>query len=113
MFSRDEVKYLLPKPVLPMKEIKPPQWVEMVQAHWNRMLSISNTEAKAQCLNILQRWALFGSCFFSVKWMRGENSAVEQILALNREGVHFLDVQSHVSVPLCDLSRPMTIRHEA
>ncbi|XP_028967897.1 unconventional myosin-XV-like [Galendromus occidentalis] len=110
MPTKDEVKYLLPKPVLPMKEIKPPQWVEMVQAHWSRMLTMSNTEAKAQCLNILQRWALFGSCFFAVKWMRGENSAVEQILALNRDGVHFLDVQSHETVWMQPFSEIISTR---
>lgn len=65
--TRDEVKYLLPKPVLPMREIRPPQWVEMVQSHWQDMSSLTNIEAKAQCLDILQKWPLFGSCFFAIK----------------------------------------------
>lgn len=65
--TRDEVKYLLPKPVLPMREIRPPQWVEMVQSHWQDMSSLSTIEAKAQCLDILQKWPLFGSCFFAIK----------------------------------------------
>lgn len=46
LFLRDEVKYLLPKPVLPMKDIKPPQWVESVQQHWPQALTATTTEAK-------------------------------------------------------------------
>ena len=65
--SRDEVKYLLPKPILPVRDIKPGQWVEMVQNNWQDMSSLTTTEAKAQCLDILQKWPLFGSCFFAVK----------------------------------------------
>jgi len=50
MPTKDEVKYLLPKPVLPMKEIRPPQWVEMVQNNWNDMTALTTTELK---LNVL------------------------------------------------------------
>lgn len=68
--TRDEVKYLLPKPVLAMREIRPPQWVEMVQRNWVDMSALTTTEAKAQCLDLLQKWPLFGSCFFAVKVSR-------------------------------------------
>lgn len=67
MPTKDEIKYLLPKPVLAMRAIKPHQWVESVQNHWNDMSALSTIEAKAQCLDILQKWPLFGSCFFAVK----------------------------------------------
>lgn len=65
--SKEEVKYLLPKPVLPMREIRAAQWIEMVQRNWNDMSALTTNEAKAQCLDILQKWPLFGSCFFAVK----------------------------------------------
>lgn len=67
--SREEVKYLLPKPILSLRDIKPAAWVEMVQSNWHEacMSSLNTTEAKAQCLDILQKWPLFGSCFFAVK----------------------------------------------
>jgi len=67
MPSKDEVKYLLPKPLLPMKEIRPQAWVEMVQKNWADMPAINIMEAKAQCLDILQKWPLFGSCFFAIR----------------------------------------------
>lgn len=108
--SKDEVKYLLPKPVLSMKEIRPPQWVDMVQHGWPDMTALTNTEAKAQCLDILQRWPLFGSCFFAVKWIRNENAQAEHILALNREGIHFLDVVSHESVWMYPFSEVISTR---
>ncbi|OTF73406.1 myosin XV-like protein, partial [Euroglyphus maynei] len=67
MPTKDEIKYLLPKPILALRTLKPMQWVEMVQNHWNDMSALSPIEAKAQCLDILQKWPLFGSCFFAVK----------------------------------------------
>lgn len=117
--SKDEIKYLLPKPVLAMRTIKPHQWVEMVQNHWNDVSALLMIEAKAQCLDILHKWPLFGSCFFAVKvWhiafkilfrltlffsllQRIQNDShthPDHILALNADGVHFLDMVSHVSV---------------
>lgn len=118
--TREEVKFLLPKPVLPLRDIKPGQWVEMVQTNWQDMSSLTTTEAKAQCLDILQKWPLFGSCFFAIKvsmipvvpqtghsfcssspitqLIQNESlSTSDHILALNRDGVHFLDVATHVS----------------
>ncbi|RWS08857.1 unconventional myosin-XV-like protein [Dinothrombium tinctorium] len=99
MPTKDEVKYLLPKPVLPMKGIRPPVWVEMVQQNWSDMAAITTTEAKAQCLDILQKWLLFGSCFFAVKRIQTDSSNhPEFILALNRNGAHFLDVLTHETI---------------
>lgn len=40
---------------------------------------------------LLSKWPLFGSSFFAVK--RGGD---QQILALNRSGVHFLHLITHV-----------------
>lgn len=45
-----ETKYLLPKPVLNIKDISPPQWVSMVQNSWKSVERISATDAKAQVL---------------------------------------------------------------
>lgn len=67
MPTKDEIKFLLPKPIIPLRSIKPAQWVEMVQNHWHDMSALTTIEAKAQCLDILQKWPLFGSCFFAVK----------------------------------------------
>ena len=63
-----ETKYLLPKPALSARDIKPPQWVNMVQSSWAEVEEFSSSGAKAKVLEILSQWQLFGSCFFSVRY---------------------------------------------
>ena len=87
--SIKETKFLLPKPALSAKDIKPPQWVNMVifvfwiwivskqiandlimffqvQGSWEEVQELSTSQAKAQVLEILSVWPLFGSSFFAV-----------------------------------------------
>lgn len=46
---------------------------------------------------ILSKWPLFGSSFFAVKRVpEGKEKGGEHILALNRHGVHFIDLITHV-----------------
>lgn len=47
---------------------------------------------------ILSTWDLFGSSFFSVKRLADPAPPEEYIMALNKNGVHFLDIITHVSV---------------
>ena len=65
--SIKETKFLLPKPALSAKDIKPPQWVNMVQSSWDEGVSkLSTTQAKQKVLETLSVWPLFGSSFFAV-----------------------------------------------
>lgn len=70
-----------------------------VQSNWADMSAITTMEAKAQCLDCLSKWQLFGSCFFAIKHCVEYNSTdfPEYILALNRNGSYFLDIITHVS----------------
>ena len=43
-----ETKYLLPKPALSARDIKPPQWVNMVQSSWAEVEELSSSGAKAK-----------------------------------------------------------------
>ena len=61
-----ETKFLLPKPALSARDIKPPQWVNMVQGSWQDIQELTTSQAKAQVLEILSTWPLFGSSFFAV-----------------------------------------------
>ena len=65
-FIFQETKFLLPKPALSAKDIKPPQWVNMVQGSWAEVQDITASQAKAEVLRILSQWQLFGSSFFAV-----------------------------------------------
>lgn len=99
-----EIKFLLPKPALGIREIRPAQWVSLVQSAWPAVSNLNPGQVKAQFLNVLSAWPLFGSSFFAVKRIWAEDGPhVEDssplwrdlILALNRSGVLFLDPNTH------------------
>lgn len=99
-----EIKFLLPKPALGLREIRPAQWVGLVQSVWPQIAGLNPVQVKAQFLNVLAAWPLFGSSFFAVKRIWADEAAhVEPanpmwrdlILALNRRGVLFLDPNTH------------------
>ena len=56
-----ETKFLLPKPALSAQQVKPPQWVSMVQGGWEEVAGLEPGAAKAEVLKILSNWPLFGS----------------------------------------------------
>uniref|UniRef100_W4VR33 Putative myosin class ii heavy chain n=1 Tax=Corethrella appendiculata TaxID=1370023 RepID=W4VR33_9DIPT len=102
-----EIKFLLPKPALGLRELRPAQWVALVQSAWPSIAGLSPVQVKAQFLNVLSSWPLFGSSFFAVKrvWADHEQPAEEAtpiwrelILALNRRGVLFLEPNTHESL---------------
>merc|ERR1719438_352868 len=93
-----ETKFLLPKPALSARDIKPPQWVNMVQGSWAEVQDISASQAKAEVLRILSQWQLFGSSFFAVRRDSDPMEGSEHILALNKHGVHFLDLITHETI---------------
>ncbi|XP_018045561.1 PREDICTED: unconventional myosin-XV isoform X1 [Atta colombica] len=91
-----EIKYLLPKTALSLREPRPQQWSNMVQQAWNNVQHSSAATCKAQVLEILSKWPLFGSSFFAVKRVpEGKEKGADHILALNRHGVHFIDLITH------------------
>lgn len=61
-------------------------------------------------LEILSKWPLFGSSFFAVKRVpEGKEKGADHILALNRHGVHFIDLLTHVSYFRETLSLPNSV----
>jgi myosin XV len=66
---------------------------------------LSPLQCKAQFLSVLSAWPLFGSSFFAVKRVFGDDIGMpeeengtmwrELILALNHRGVLFLDSNTH------------------
>lgn len=101
-----QIKFLLPKSALGLRELRPPQWVSLVQAAWTAAAPLAPYQVKAQVLHVLSTWPLFGSSFFAVKraWSPdglptpGDDMQEpwrELILALNRRGVLFLEPNTH------------------
>lgn len=62
-----ETKFLLPKPALTQREIKPAQWVQLVQSNWASVQGLHSIQAKAQllgkCLIVAQTYQL--NCLYS------------------------------------------------
>ncbi|KAJ8922959.1 hypothetical protein NQ315_001505 [Exocentrus adspersus] len=114
--SLKEVKFLLPKPVLGLREPRPPQWLALVQTSWGQAAGLPVSRAKHRVLQVLSNWPLFGSSFFAVKRVIGENENwQEHILALNRGGVHFLDMNTHEPVhhwPFAEVISTRKVRSE-
>ncbi|EFA08775.2 hypothetical protein TcasGA2_TC006465 [Tribolium castaneum] len=114
--SLKEVKFLLPKPVLGLREPRPPQWLALVQTSWGQAAGLQVARAKHRVLQILSNWPLFGSSFFAVKRVSGDlENWQEHILALNRSGVHFLDMTSHETLqhwPFAEVISTRKVRSE-
>lgn len=53
-----EIKYLLPKPALSLREPRPQQWSNMVQQAWNNVQHITAAASKAQVLGTYKRISL-------------------------------------------------------
>lgn len=76
-----------------------------MQSIWGSVAPLSPLQCKAQFLSVLSAWPLFGSSFFAVKRVYGDDIMLpeesnapmwrELILALNRRGVFFLDSNTH------------------
>lgn len=96
-----DLKFLLPKPLLALREPRPNKWAAWVTAEWAQIRTLTPAGAKSKVLQVLSRWPLFGSSFFAVRRVsgagNGSNSATwkEHVLALNRRGVHLLDPHTH------------------
>ncbi len=50
MPTMKETKYLLPKSVLSVHDIKPPEWVNLVQSSWKEVVHFKPSQAKAHVL---------------------------------------------------------------
>jgi len=118
-----EIKFLLPKPALGIRELRPAQWVALVQSAWPSIAGLAPGQVKAQFLSVLSNWALFGSSFFAVKRVWSEDSPAEEaspmwrdlILALNRRGILFLDPNTHETLqhwPFMEIISTRKVRSE-
>ena len=66
------------------RDIKPPQWVNMVQGSWAEVQDISASQAKAEVLRILSQWQLFGSSFFAVSIIIYKSDLIHHINSMFR-----------------------------
>lgn len=79
-----------------LSKVSAQQWTKLVEQNWLDLCALEALDAKAQFLDIVSGWPLFGSTFFAVQLI--ERDLLEPrdfILALNRLGVQLLDVDTH------------------
>ncbi|XP_063618998.1 unconventional myosin-XV [Cydia splendana] len=112
-----DLKFLLPKPLLALREPRPAKWAAWVAQEWPAARALSPAAAKSKVLQVLSRWPLFGSSFFAVRRVGGgaPNEWREHVLALNRRGVHLLDAHTHdtdTHWPYADLISTRKVRSE-
>lgn len=69
-----EIKYLLPKPALSLREPRPQQWSNMVQQAWNNVQHSSAAVCKAQVLGELNMRRFGREAFHSPA--RRENNSI-------------------------------------
>ncbi|KAL4710291.1 hypothetical protein ACJJTC_011545 [Scirpophaga incertulas] len=114
-----DLKFLLPKPLLALREPRPHAWHAAAAQHWPHAARLPPPHAKAQVLHVLSRWPLFGSSFFAVRRVVGSGANGgewrEHVLALNRRGVHLLHPLTHETDthwPYADLISTRKVRSE-
>ncbi|XP_050682960.1 unconventional myosin-XV [Leptidea sinapis] len=118
-----DLKFLLPKPLLALREPRPNKWASWVAAEWPNARTLSPQAAKSKVLQVLSRWPLFGSSFFAVRRVSeagagagaGAGEWREYVLALNRRGVHLLHPHTHETDthwPHADLISTRKVRSE-
>ncbi|KAG6452098.1 hypothetical protein O3G_MSEX007470 [Manduca sexta] len=91
-----DLKFLLPKPLLALRDPRPAKWASWVAAEWPHARSLTPAAAKSKVLQVLSRWPLFGSSFFAVRRVCGPAGEWREcVLALNRRGVHLLHPATH------------------
>lgn len=96
--TNQDILNVLPKTLPYLSICSFEQWVNKVCQYWEDVKILTPIEAKAECLDILQKWSLFGSSFFTVMLMKENLEIIEHVLALNRNGVILLDIDSHESI---------------
>ncbi|XP_023243119.1 unconventional myosin-XV-like [Centruroides sculpturatus] len=93
--KNQDILYLLPRTLPYLSILSFEQWVSKVCQCWEEVKILTSLEAKAQCLDILQKWPLFGSSFFTVMLMKENLEVIDHVLAINKNGVLLLDIDSH------------------
>ncbi|KAI4902886.1 hypothetical protein NFI96_000218 [Prochilodus magdalenae] len=73
----------------------PQQWMHLVTQHTHAVQSLNPHQARAQFLGLVCAFPMFGSSFFYI--LSSSNSAISTpcILAVNQNGLHFLDEDTH------------------
>ncbi|KAJ8284077.1 hypothetical protein COCON_G00029270 [Conger conger] len=95
---------------------RPQQWVGMVTQHMQQVQALSPHQARAQFLGLVSAFPMFGSAFFYIQSSSNSSIVAPCVLAVNQNGLNFLDKDTHelmVKFPLKEVQSTRTQRPSA
>ncbi|XP_061605715.1 unconventional myosin-XV isoform X2 [Phyllopteryx taeniolatus] len=91
----------------------PQQWLNMATQHMQQVQPLNPHQARAQFLGLVSPFPMFGSSFFYIQSSSSASIKAPCILAVNLNGLHFLDKDTHeamVRFPLKEVQSTRTQR---
>ncbi|XP_056662302.1 LOW QUALITY PROTEIN: unconventional myosin-XV [Monodelphis domestica] len=98
------------------RSMKGQAWLNLVIQHMQQIQALSPHQARAQFLGLLSACPMFGSSFFFIQSCSNNTVLAPCILAVNQNGLHFLQKESHeltVKFPLKEIQSTRTQRPTA
>ncbi|CAH2307725.1 unconventional myosin-XV [Pelobates cultripes] len=95
------------------KVVKPQSWLNMVMQHMQQIQPLSPHQGRAQFLGLVSAFPMFGSSFFYVQSCSNNLVMSPCILAVNQNGLNFLNKETHelvVTFPLKEIQSTRTQR---
>ncbi|XP_068102481.1 unconventional myosin-XV [Hyperolius riggenbachi] len=95
------------------KAVKPQSWLNMVMQNMQQIQPLSPHQARAQFLGLVSAFPTFGSSFFYIQSCSNSLVISPCILAVNQNGLNFLNKETHelmVAFPLKDIQSTRTQR---
>ncbi|XP_017161737.1 unconventional myosin-XV isoform X3 [Poecilia reticulata] len=89
------------------------QWLNMVTQHMQYVQPLNPHQARAQFLGLVSAFPMFGSSFFYIQSLSSSSIQAPCILAVNLNGLHFLNKDTHdamVRFPLKEVQSTRTQR---
>ncbi|KAG7256581.1 hypothetical protein CRUP_025379 [Coryphaenoides rupestris] len=72
------------------------QWLNMITQHMQQVQPLNPHQARAQFLGLVSAFPMFGSAFFYIQSSSSASFQAPCILAVNQNGLHFLNKDTHV-----------------
>ncbi|XP_042293750.1 unconventional myosin-XV [Sceloporus undulatus] len=85
-------------------------WLDMVMLHIQQAQALSAHQARAQFLGLLSAFPMFGSSFFYIQSCSNNTIVSPCILAVNQNGLNFLDKETHEPIVTFSLKEIQSTR---
>ncbi|XP_043925992.1 unconventional myosin-XV [Protopterus annectens] len=76
-------------------QLRPQQWMNIVMQHMQQIQALSPHQARAQFLGLVSAFPMFGSSFFYIQSCSNNTIVSPCILAVNQNGLNFLNKETH------------------